>query len=32
MNFGLLKTLAQQQEYVTFPIKVGHQLEIHEYV
>lgn len=30
MNFGLIKALAQKHQYITFPIKVGQQLEIHE--
>ena len=32
MNFGLIQAFAQKQQYITFPIKVGQQLEIHEYL
>lgn len=32
MNFDRIKTFAQGQQYFTFPIKVGQQLEIHEYL
>lgn len=30
MNFGRIQALAQKRQYITFPIKVGQQLEIHE--
>lgn len=30
MNFWRVQALAQKRQYITFPIKVGQQLEIHE--
>ena len=32
MHFQRVQALAKKQEYLRFPVKVGQQLEIHEYI